>query len=43
MTISETLVPEFDMEMAKTRTTLERVPEDKLGYQPHEKSMAMGH
>jgi hypothetical protein len=30
------------MEMAKTRKTLERVPEDKFGWKPHEKSMAMG-
>ena len=36
------LLPEFDMEMAKTRTALERIPEDKLGWRPHEKSMSMG-
>jgi uncharacterized damage-inducible protein DinB len=42
MQISQMLLPEFDMEMAKTRTTLERVPDDKLGWKPHEKSMTMG-
>ncbi|MGO4885994.1 MAG: DinB family protein [Bryobacteraceae bacterium] len=28
--------------MASTRRTLERVPEDKYGWKPHEKSMTMG-
>jgi hypothetical protein len=42
MQISQVLLPEFDTEMAKTRTTLERVPDDKLGWKPHEKSMTMG-
>ena len=42
MTISEGLLPEFDQEMANTRTTLERVPDEKLGWKPHEKSFAMG-
>ena len=42
MTISEALLPEFDQEMAKTRTTLERCPEDKYGWKPHEKSFSMG-
>jgi uncharacterized damage-inducible protein DinB len=41
MKISETLLPEFDMEMANTRKTLERVPDDKLDWTPHEKSMTM--
>jgi uncharacterized damage-inducible protein DinB len=36
------MLPEFDMEMANTRKTLERVPEDKLGWKPHEKSGTMG-
>ena len=30
------------MEMAKTRKTLERVPEDKFAWKPHDKSMTMG-
>lgn len=42
MKISDTLIPEFDQEMAGTRKTLERVPEDKFGWKPHEKSMSMG-
>jgi uncharacterized damage-inducible protein DinB len=42
MSLSEGLVQEFDQEMASTRKTLERVPEEKLGWQPHPKSMTMG-
>ena|SRR5580765_6652962 len=42
MTISEALLPEFDHEMANTRKTLERVPEELFGWKPHEKSGTMG-
>ncbi len=42
MPISELLLPEFDEEMKKTRTTLERVPVDKKEFAPHAKSMPMG-
>jgi uncharacterized damage-inducible protein DinB len=42
MAISEMLLPEYDEEMKNTRKMLERVPEDKLDYKPHEKSMALG-
>jgi uncharacterized damage-inducible protein DinB len=42
MTISETLLPEFDQEMAGTRAILECVPEDKFAWKPHTKSMTMG-
>jgi uncharacterized damage-inducible protein DinB len=42
MTLSESLLPEFDIELANTRRTLERVPEDKFDWKPHEKSMTMG-
>lgn len=42
MEIRELLLPEFDEEIQKTRATLERVPEDKLDYKPHEKSMPLG-
>jgi uncharacterized damage-inducible protein DinB len=42
MNLSEMLLPEFDQEMSSTRKTLERVPEDKFGWKPHEKSTAMG-
>lgn len=40
MLIRELLLPEFDQEMAKTRKTLERVPEDKFGWKPHAKSFS---
>src|ERR1700687_1887045 len=42
MTFSEGLLPEFDQEMANTRRTLERIPEDKLDWVPHPKSMKLG-
>jgi uncharacterized damage-inducible protein DinB len=42
MRISDLFLPELDHEMALTRKTLERVPDDKFSYKPHEKSMAMG-
>ena len=40
MGLSATLLPEFDHEMANTRKSLERVPEDKLDWKPHDKSMS---
>jgi uncharacterized damage-inducible protein DinB len=42
MKIGEALLPEFDQEMVNTRKTLERIPEDKLGWKPHDKSMTLG-
>lgn len=42
MSIGKLLVSEFDAEMKKTRTTLERVPADKPDFKPHPKSMALG-
>src|SRR5271169_3387024 len=42
MPISELLLLEFDDEMKKTRTTLERVPVDKPEFAPHPKSMPLG-
>ncbi|MCI0489883.1 MAG: DinB family protein [Blastocatellia bacterium] len=42
MALSKALLPEFDHEMANTRRTLERVPDDKFDWKPHEKSWAMG-
>ena len=41
MPITELLLVEFDEEMKKTRTTLERVPEDKKDFAPHPKSMPL--
>jgi uncharacterized damage-inducible protein DinB len=38
MPINESLLPEFDHEMANTRRVLERVPEDKFEWRPHSKS-----
>jgi uncharacterized damage-inducible protein DinB len=43
MNIAETLLPEFDHEMANTRIVLERVPDDKLTWKPHPKSWDMAH
>ena len=42
MTIAEILLEDFDAEISNTRRTLERVPEDKPDYKPHEKSMPLG-
>jgi uncharacterized damage-inducible protein DinB len=41
MPIIDALLPEFDQEMANTRKSLERVPDDKLDWKPHEKSPSM--
>ena len=43
MPISQMLLPEFDQEMANTRKILERFPEGKNDYKPHEKSMPLGY
>lgn len=42
MTISEMLLSDFDNEMANTRKALERVPQAKWDWTPHEKSKNMG-
>jgi uncharacterized damage-inducible protein DinB len=42
MSISDSVLQEFDQEMAGVRRTLERIPEDKLAWKPHEKSMPLG-
>lgn len=34
-------LPEFDHEFAETRKALERVPEDKFDFKPHEKSYTL--
>jgi uncharacterized damage-inducible protein DinB len=41
-TLSDLLLPELDLELRKTRRVLERLPEDKLDWQPHVKSMTLG-
>jgi uncharacterized damage-inducible protein DinB len=43
MSIAETLLPEFDQEMATTRRLLERVPTEKGRWKPHPKSFPLGH
>ncbi len=43
MTIAETILPEFDVEMQITRRVIERVPGDKGQWKPHEKSFSIGH
>jgi uncharacterized damage-inducible protein DinB len=42
MTYAESILPEFDREMASTRKVLERVPEDKFDWQAHPKSHTIG-
>ncbi|MFN7978489.1 MAG: DinB family protein [Vicinamibacterales bacterium] len=41
MSIAQSLLPEFDHEFATLRKTIERVPDDKMAYTPHAKSMNM--
>ncbi len=41
MALAELLLAEFDVEMKKTRATLERLPDDKPDFKPHEKSMPL--
>ena len=43
MSISETILPEFDLEMTTTRKVIERVPSDKGQWKPHPKSFSIGH
>lgn len=42
MGMTDGMIHELEMEAATTRRVLERVPADKLGWKPHEKSMSMG-
>jgi uncharacterized damage-inducible protein DinB len=42
MAIKDGLLAEFDHEMGTTRKLLERLPEDKLSWKPHHRSMSMG-
>ena len=42
MAIAESILQELEQEAATTRRVLERVPEDKLSWQPHQKSMTLG-
>src|SRR4051812_35577494 len=42
MAIKDGLLVEFDHEIGTTRKLLERVPDDKLAWKPHVKSMSLG-
>src|ERR1700694_5480222 len=42
MAVKDALLAEYDHEMGTTRRLLERLPDDKLAWKPHEKSMALG-
>ena len=42
MSIAESLLAEFEVQVPITRRFLERVPEDKLTWKPHAKSMTAG-
>lgn len=42
MSIADPILMEIDQEAATTRRILERVPEDKLTWKPHPKSMSLG-
>jgi uncharacterized damage-inducible protein DinB len=42
MNYAETILPEFDREIANTRKVLEGVPDDKLDWQAHPKSHTIG-
>jgi len=42
MSIAQSLLPEYDHEMATTRKVLARLPAEKYGWTPHPKSMTLG-
>lgn len=42
MSYADSILPEFDQEMANTRKVLERVPQDKLDWKAHPKSCSIG-
>lgn len=42
MTVAQSLLAEFEAQAPITRKFLERLPEDKLSWKPHEKSMSAG-
>lgn len=42
MNYAETILPEFDLEIANTRKVLEHVPDDKLDWQADPKSRTIG-
>jgi len=42
MAIAQTLLPEFDHEMAGCRTALARIPAGQFAYKPHARSFSLG-
>lgn len=42
MPMRDAFLGEFEHELANTRKTLERIPDELWGWKPHEKSFAMG-
>ena len=42
MAIIDALLPEFDHEMTSTRKVLERIPEERFEWKPHQKSFSLG-
>ena len=42
MSLTDALLPELDHELAVTRKLLERVPEDRVEWKPHDKSFSLG-
>ena len=42
MSMTDALLQELDQEAQTTRRVLERVPDDRLAWKPHDKSMSLG-
>ena len=42
MTLRDSLLAEYDHEMAATRKVLERIPDEKLTWKPHDRSRTLG-
>ena len=43
MRLSDLLLPEYDSEISITRRVLERVPDDRAEWKPHDKAFMMAH
>jgi uncharacterized damage-inducible protein DinB len=42
MAVKDSLLAEYDHEMAATRKVLERIPDDRLRWKPHDRSRTLG-
>src|SRR5690242_9858564 len=42
MALKDTLLAEFDHEMGTTRRLLERIPDDRFEWKPHDRSRSLG-